>query len=429
MAVAAAHETLEGFERTEIEGLYFATTTAPYRERENAAIIATALDLRPDIRTGDFTDSLKSGTTAILSACDAVKAGSMNNVLLCSADCRLGKPASAQEMVFGDGGAALRISNSGVIANLEGSYSLTYDFPDYRRADYDKYVRAVEDRFIREEGYNKIIPQAISGLMKKYGLTAKDFNKIAYPCLNTKVYATVGKSLGFQPNQILQPLLDTIGETGSASPLILLTAMLEQAKAGDNILVASYGSGAEALFFKVTEMIDTFQNRKSLKKCLDRRTDLDNYEKYLVFRGLLPVEVGIEGSTAPTQLPLLWRDRKTILALCGSRCKRCGTPQYPPQRVCVNPKCGAVDEMEEYRFADRKAKIFSFTKDFAAAAINLPMPFGLLDFDGGGRFVFEITDCEPDSLDIGMNVEMSFRRKYSDDSRGIYGYSWKAILY
>jgi hydroxymethylglutaryl-CoA synthase len=427
MAVAAGLDCVREINQAGVSDLYFASTTSPYRERESAAIIATALDLSPNMRTADFSDSLKAGTAALLSACDSIKARSVDNILICGADCRLGKPGSAQEITFGDGAAAFVISNKGVIAGLEGSYSITCDFPDYRRSEDDKFVRTIENRFVREEGYAKFIPEAISNLMKKYRLEAKDFAKVAFPCLDARQYSTVCKNLGFQPDQIQQPLLGSIGETGVVSPLILLIAMLEEAKPGDNLLVASYGNGADALFFKVTDEITKLKDRRWLKRYLDRRAELDIYEKYLVFRNLLPVDTGYDEETAKTELPLTWRERRTILALFGSRCKHCGTPQYPPQRICVNPDCGAVDEKEDYRFSDKRAVLFSYTADHTASSVNPPLIYGLIDFDGGGRFVFELTDCERDSLKIGMPVKMSLRRKYLDKSRGIHGYFWKAI--
>ena len=249
LAIAAGIDCLKGIDREEIDGLYFATTTAPYRERESAAIISTALDLKPHIRTADFADSLKAGTSALLCACDAARSGGVSEALVCSADCRLGKPGSSQEMNFGDGAAAFLIGSDGVIASLEGSYSVSYDFPDHWRAAHDKYDRALEDRWIRDEGYNKFIPEVITGLLRKYGLEAKDFAKVAYPCLYARDHAGIGKKLGLQVEQIQEPMLATVGETGTASALMMLVAALEEAKPGDNILIASYGSGSEALWF------------------------------------------------------------------------------------------------------------------------------------------------------------------------------------
>jgi 3-hydroxy-3-methylglutaryl CoA synthase/uncharacterized OB-fold protein len=427
MAVAAGMDCLMGADRAGVDGLYFASTTFPYRERESAAIIATALDLSPNIRTADFADSLKAGTSAILSACDSVKAEGVRSILVCGSDYRLAKPGSPQEMVFGDGAAALLLGNSRVIASLEGWYSTSYDFPDYRRSEDDKFVRAVEDRFVREEGYAKFIPEAILGLLRKYELETKDFAKVAYPCLNLREHAAIGKRLGFQPSQIKEPLFTAIGESGAASPLMLLVAMLEEAKPGDNILLTSYGNGAEAVLFKVTGEIEKVRDRERLKKRLAFKKELTSYEKYLAFRGIIPVEVGSGGEVAPTQLPLTWRERRVILALYVSKCQRCGTPQYPPQRICVNPDCGAVDDMEDYRFSDKRGVVFSYTADHVASSIDPPLLYGMIDFDGGGRFVFEFTDYERDLLKVGMPVEMSLRRKYFDKPRGIHGYFWKAI--
>jgi 3-hydroxy-3-methylglutaryl CoA synthase/uncharacterized OB-fold protein len=426
MAVAAGIDCLKGETRTGIGGLYLASTTFPYREKESAAIMATALDLSPGIRTADFANSLRAGTGAILSAGDSIKAEGVGSILVCGSDYRLARPGSSQEMVFGDGAAALLLGSSGVIASLEGWHSASYDFPDYRRSEDDKFVRASEDRFIREEGYAKFIPEAILALLKKYKLEAEDIAKVAYPCLNLRQHATIGKRLGFQPEQIQEPLFTAIGEAGTASPLILLVAMLEEAKPGDNILLTSYGNGAEAILFKVTGEIEKVRDRERLKKQLALKRELASYEKYLAFRGLIPVEVGVNGEVAPTQLPLTWRERKTVLALYGSKCQRCGTPQYPPQRICVNPDCGAVDEMEDYCFSDKRGVVFSYTADHVASPIDPPLLYGLIDFDGGGRFVFEITDCERDSIKVGMPVEMSLRRKYLDEPRGIHGYFWKA---
>ncbi|MFC2060388.1 hydroxymethylglutaryl-CoA synthase family protein, partial [Chloroflexota bacterium] len=427
MAVAASLDCIESADRENIDGLYLATTTAPYRERESASIIATALDLKSGIRTADFADSLKAGTSALLLATDSVKSGGVGNILICASDCRLGKPGSSQELIFGDGAAAFLIGNDGVIASLEGSYSVSYDFPDHWRAAYDRFDRSLEERWIRDEGYTKFIPEAVTGLLKKYQLEAKDFARVIYPCLYPREYAAIGKKLGFEPGQIQEPLLATAGDSGTASPLIMLAVALDEAQPGDNILVVSYGSGSEALWFKVTEQIARKNNRIGIKGYLAARQELTSYEKYLAFRGILPVEVGFRGEVGPTQLPVAWRERRAILSLCGSRCKRCNTPQYPPGRICANPDCGAIDEIEDYRFSDKQCSLFSYTEDRLAFSLSPPQIYGMIDFEGGGRYIFDITDCTPGSLKVDMPMEMTLRRKYADEVRGIYGYSWKAM--
>ncbi|MCX5999604.1 MAG: hypothetical protein NTU41_08465 [Chloroflexi bacterium] len=178
MAVAAAIDCLQDAKRNSLDGMFLSSVTAPYKERQNAGIAATALDLRPETRTTDFTSSTKAGTAALLAGCDAVKAGSAKTLLVCASDCRVGKPGSMEEANYGDGAAAFLIGDSGVIASLEGNFSVSYDFTDRWRAEDEKFVHTAEDRWIRDEGYTKFIPQAVSGLMKKYGLAAKDVAKV-----------------------------------------------------------------------------------------------------------------------------------------------------------------------------------------------------------------------------------------------------------
>jgi len=43
---------------------------------------------------------------------------------------------------------------------------------------------------------------------------------------------------------------------------------------------------------------------------------------------------------------------------------------------------------------------------------------------GGGRYQIEMTDVDPDTVEIGGRVEMTFRRLYTAD--GIHDYFWKA---
>ncbi|MBE0415717.1 MAG: hydroxymethylglutaryl-CoA synthase family protein [Dehalococcoidia bacterium] len=426
MAVNASMDCLNGLGREKIDGLYFATSTAPFTERQCGGIIATALDLRPDIRTSDFTGSLRAATTALLSACDTIKAGSAKSIMLCAADCRLGKAGGYQEEMYGDGAAALLLGEKGVIASLEGSFSLSYDFMDHWRSEGERYSRSWEDRWIRDEGYGKFIPEAISGLMKKYNLSPKDIAKVAYPCMYTRAHTGIAKQLGFKPDQIQEHMFTTVGHAGAAYPLMILVAALEDAKPGDKILVASYGNGSEAMFFEVTKEIENVRDRKGIKRNLASKKDLPSYERFSTCREVFTIDTGGRGEElGEISASQVWRQRREFLGLVGSRCKRCGTPQYPPQHVCAKPDCGAIDEMEDYRFSDKKATIFTYTGDSLAFSPNPPATYGIVNFDGGGRFLMDFTDCDLDMLKVGLPVEMSFRMKMRD-KRGVSGYFWKA---
>jgi len=426
MAVNAGVDCLLGLDRNKIDSLHFATTTAPYRERSNAGIIATALDLKPQIRIADFADSLKAGNVALLAGCDSIAAGSESSVLVCASDCRLGPAGSFQEEMYGDGAASLLLGDKNVIASLEGSYSLSYDFVDHWRHEGERFNRIWEDRWVRDEGYGKFITEAIGGLMSKYKINPKDIAKVCYPCMYTRSHGIIGKQLGFEPDQLQDHMFTTVGLTGTANPLMLLVAALEDAKPGDKIIVASYGNGSDAMLFEVTPAIKKIKRREGIKNSLANKKDLPSYEKYVTFKQVLAIDVAGRGEEAvPSSSSILWRDRKKAIALVGTRCKRCGTPQFPPQRICVKPDCGAVDEMEEYRFSDKKGHIFTYTGDNLVYTPDPPELYGVIDFEGGGRSQFNLTDCDLDEIEVAMPIECTFRRKYYD--RGVTGYTWKAV--
>jgi len=230
------------------------------------------------------------------------------------------------------------------------------------------------------------------------------------------------------PGKIQDPLQGVIGETGTAHSLMMLIKTLEEAKPGDKLLVVSFGSGCDALFFEVTDKIKDIKGKPGVQGHLANRAELTSYQKYAVFRGMVPVDLGLRAEEDFwTRWSLVWRKRKAILGLIGSKCKKCGTPQFPPQRICVNPVCGAIDEMEDYPFSGKRGRILSYTGDMLAASSDPPEMYGTVQFDAGGRCMMNFTDCTLSDLKVGMPVSMSFRLKYYDERRDIHGYFWKAV--
>ncbi len=423
MAVAAALDCIDGFARDQIGGLFFATTTSPYQEKGCASIIAAAADLPRDTRIADFCISLRSGTIALSSALDAVNAGSADNVIVTAADCRLGAAGGESEQLFGDGAAAVMLGNSEVIASIEGSFSIANEFMDRWRSGDDVSVRSWEARFVISEGYLATMQEAISGILKKHGLSAKDINKAVFYAPDPRSHATLARSIGFEPrNQVQDPLHIMVGNAGTASALMMLVAALEESKAGDKILLANYSDGADAFILQVTEQIDKLGKRRGVKGHLGMKMMLPSYELYLEFRELIETEPPNFPEPISPSPVVMWRERKKNLALYGAKCKQCGMVQYPPQRVCIN--CQAKDDFEDYRFSDKTGRLFTYGANYLLTRDpNPPEFYSYVDMDGGGRMVLLMTDRDPAEVKIGMPVEMTFRRIYK--SAGINNYYWK----
>jgi len=429
MAVSAAVDCLKEQDRDRVEGVYFATTTPPYSLREDAGIIAAALDLKDNTRTMNFFASNKSGTAAFLAAADAINGGSLNNCIAAASDCRVGKLGGHADYSYGDAAAAFLIAKDDVIATIDGSFSTTRDFVDRRRMEGSRYEHMWEERFIRESGYKVHIPEAINGLLKQCNLNLENFSKVCYSCGFPAMHAAVAKTLKLAPEQIQDTLMETVGDSGVAQPVLMLAAALEDAKAGDKIMVVSFGQGCDAIALTVTDKIGRVQNTMSLQKGLAGKAALSSVERYLVFKNMVPVEVGIKGEEIPfTSFSVLSRNSKEILAMVGTKCTKCGTPSWPAQIVCPNPECGAIDQFEPYRMSDKTGKIFSFTTDFLAPAVDPPSSYALIDVDGGGRVICDFTDTDYSDLKVDAPVEFSFRVKNNDPRRDSVTYMWKVRL-
>jgi 3-hydroxy-3-methylglutaryl CoA synthase len=424
MSVAAAQDCM-GRNDKKIRGLYFASTTAPYKEKQSAAIIASAMDLDRMCVTADFSNSLRAGTTALKSALDAVKSGSAEQVLVTVSDYRTGAPKGRFEQLLGDGAAALAIGSSEVIADIEGIYSIFTEFTDVWRTDANSFLRSGEGRFIDDVGYLPTMEETISKLMKTYSLSPEDFSKIVFSASDHRQHADLAKKLGFEASQVQDPLFSLIGNTGTAGALIMLIGALEEANPGDRILLVNYGDGSDAFILRATQAIGGIQTKPMMKDRLARKRSID-YGTYLSWRDLVPFEVSNLPERGEPSLASRWRERRVIASLSGVKCRKCGTPQIHPigqtVRVCV--ACQSKDEFDDYKFSDKKGTLFTYSIDHLQPTKNPPGLNGVVDFDGGGRLICELTDCDLDQVKIGMPVEMTFRKL--SQGKGIVNYFWKA---
>ncbi len=424
MGVAAAQDCIRR-SSSEPKSLYFATTTGPYKEKQHAAIMATVLDLERTARTVDITNSLRGGTTSLNAALDAVQAGTSTDALVVASDCRMGAPKGRFEQLLGDSAAAVMVGSKDPIAEIESTYSIYSDFTDLWRTEADTFLRSGEGRFIEEAGYMPIMQGAISELMKRAGTVPADLSKIAFYAPDQKQHADLAKKLGFEAAQVQDPLFKSIGNTGAPGVLITFAQALLEARPNDRILVAGYGDGVDAFIFRVTERIGQMRQGSTIAEMLGRKRNID-YATYLTWRGLVPMEASNLPEREEPSLASRWRERKVIASLYGVKCTKCGTPQVHSigQNLRICTACQAKDQFEPYRFSDKRGKLFTYAIDHLQPTKNPPGVNGVVDFDGGGRFMCELTDCDPASIKIGMTVEMTFRRL--PGSENIANYFWKA---
>ncbi len=404
MAVSAAFNCLEGIDRQGVDGLFFATTTSPYVEKQCSALVAIAVDLGDEIITSDYTNCLRAGTTALGSAVDAVASGSARGIMVTAADCRLGYPRSDFEQLFGDGAAAFTIGDSQVMATMEARYSLVNEMLDLWRLPNDTFVQTWESRWVRDEGYSANMYKAVSALMKRVGLEAKDFDKVVFPALDARSHRQLAQKLGFDvKTQVQDPMLTTVGNTGTPHPLIMLALALDEAKPGDRILLGAYGDGVDILILRVTDEIERVRSKQRVKKYLESKMTVPSYERYLSYRGLLETVPGEPFRLFPSAT-VSWRERDSAIRCHGSRCKGCGTVAHPIQRVCIN--CRSKDDFDEVRLSDKRGKVFTFSLDNLAGRSDDPTIVQTVvesELDSA-RIYCLMTDCIPSEVKVDMPV-------------------------
>ncbi|PKB71104.1 MAG: hypothetical protein BZY87_07200 [SAR202 cluster bacterium Io17-Chloro-G6] len=424
MAVAAGIDCLSGHDRQEIDGLLFATTTPPYAEKQCASIIATALDLRRDIFTADITDVLRAGTTALKSALDSVAAGSAKKVLVVASDNRQGAPRGEAERNLGDGAVAFVVSGEDLIAEQAGFYTISENMMDTWRSASDQFVRSWEDRFAIEEGLERILGEAIPGFMAKEGVAVKDVAKLALYSPDARRHSQLARQLGFQPEQVQDPLFGRLGNTGAAFPLMLLAGALENCAPDQLLLTVSYGDGSDVLGFRTTSKIGDARSSIGVSGYLDSGQMLDSYETYAKWRDVWLTDSSSRRPQAQSpSVTALWRESDQNIRFYGDVCNQCGYVQYPPQRVCV--ECQTRDDSTPIRLSDQPGTVFTYSLDYLAGTVDTPLAIVVVDFDPGGRVLCMMTDRETSEVQIGLPVEMSFRKLRVVN--GIHNYYWKAV--
>ena len=211
----------------------------------NAGIIAEALNLKPNVNAQDLTASQRAATSGLITALQMARGGA-GPVLVVAAEKRRTRTASPLELQAGDGAAALLVGTGPVVAKLVAHASRTVDFVDHFRGEGFEFDYTWEERWIRDEGYNKIVPAALADLFKATDVKPADIAHFAMPCVLARVAAGIAKKAGM-PEQAVRDNLHTVcGETGAAHPLVMLAHALEDAKPGDKILVVGFGQGCDA---------------------------------------------------------------------------------------------------------------------------------------------------------------------------------------
>lgn len=403
MAVEAARELAVP------AGLWWASSSPPYLDKTNAAAIHAALLLPAHVPAADLIGTARSTFAGIRAACSA-------GGLVAAGDVRVGKPGSLDEKSGGDGAAAVLFGDGDVIATVLGVASETRELLDRWRDPQRVAGEQWEERF-GFEVYAELVRSVAARLLDDAGVPEADH------VIVTSGNPGITKRSGALVKGVLSSGGSPIGFSGAADPLLGLAAVLDDAGPGETILVLSAVDGCDGLLLRTTDLLPERRAKRPIARQLESGRDV-RYATYLSWRGLLERELPRRPEPDRPAGPPSYRAGEWKFGLAGSRCTSCGFLHLPPLRVCRG--CSAVDAMESVSVADLSGAVATYTIDRLAFSPSPPVVDVVVDFDGGGRTTLEVADADPETITVGTEVELAFRRMFT--AGAVHNYFWKAVV-
>ena len=406
MAVAAARDCLKGIDRATVGGLYFASTTAPYREKQTAALIAAVLGLPPEAITMDFAGSLRSGTNALKAALDAVASGS-----------RREHPGRGRRYAAGVPGrtrrdelrrrrrCALGQRATTCLAEVKQFDTAYYEIQDTWRSDKDTFVRSAEDRFAMDEGYAQRHERERVRRCSRSTVSRRPISPRWRSTPPTRASSSaIAKKLGFdEKTQVADVLHAGVGDTGCA--------------------LSSHepGGGAGAGRSRREDPAGQLRQRLRCRRSGDHRPDRIASTTGEASRRHLA------SKSADAQLQAVSALARTG-AHAAARPPAAGGPHALAGGAVAGSALGDAahrHQVHEVRHAAVPAptglraratprtrwspttswtyrrRSFSFSHDYVMQTLDPPVTVTFVDFEGGGRMMCDMTDRDPAAVEVG----------------------------
>jgi hydroxymethylglutaryl-CoA synthase len=294
IAVEAGRNALAraGIAPNKLGALYVGSESHPYAVKPTATIVAEALGATPNLTAADLEFACKAGTAGVQMCMGMVASKMIDYGMSIGSDTAQGRPGDALEYSAGSGGAAMIVGpDKESVATIDATFSFTTDTPDFWRrqgADYPSHG----GRFTGAPAYFKHVTSATKGLLEKTGYKLDEFNYVVFHQPNAKFPLEVAKKLGIPADKLKAGLLTpVVGNSYSGASMVGLSAVLDEAKPGNRILVTSFGSGAgsDSFALTVTDNITAKRGKAPTTKSYIDNKKYINYSTYIKFRKKLKV--------------------------------------------------------------------------------------------------------------------------------------------
>ena len=389
--------------------IWFSTVAIPYLDKTNATTLHAALRLGTDVGAYDALGSVKSTIGALRAG--LADAGA---TLVVGSDLRNGLPGSGDEANGGDGAAAVLVGSDAdgeVVAELIGRGVATEEFLDRWRTPGDVRSKLWEERF-GETRYAALAPTALAAALAQAEVEPAGVDHLIVTGTHDRANTNVGRSLGAPSAALVDSLAATVGNTGAASPLLLLASALERAQPDQIVALVVLADGVEVFVFRTTAALTAYVPHRTVAAQVADGGSI-TYGKFLGWRGQLTVEPPRRPEPPRPSATASGRSRDWKFGFVGS-VDGAGEVHMPPAQL----------DTERRAMADALGTIVTYTIDKLSYSLNPPVVFAVVDFEGGGRLPIELTDVDASEVEIGGKVEMTFRKLFTSD--GVHNYFWKA---
>ncbi|UCD72725.1 MAG: Zn-ribbon domain-containing OB-fold protein [Candidatus Bathyarchaeota archaeon] len=120
-----------------------------------------------------------------------------------------------------------------------------------------------------------------------------------------------------------------------------------------------------------------------------------------------------------------WRKYKERYLLLGMKCDTCGNIRFPLGNVC--PNCRRAGKIKPIQLSG-KGKVYSYTVIRSAPEgfeVFTPYVIAVVELEEGVRITSQVVDCKPEDVQIGMPVEVCFRKIREEGKEGVICYGFK----
>lgn len=287
MGVEASLMALQraGLKPAKIGAVLVGSESHPYAVKPSGTIIGEVLGVGREYFCADLQFACKAATAGMQMTAAFLEAGLIDYGLVIGADKAQSQPGDALEYTAASGAAAFILGrkSSQFLAQIEYTSSFSSDTPDFWRRDGQKYPSHA-GRFTGEPGYFYQVIEGTKLFLKKTKTKPGDYDYAVFHMPNGKFPLKAARELGFQQEQIeLGLIVEIIGNPYSASSLLGLAHVFDQAKIGKRILLTSYGSGAGSDTLSLVTKNPLLEKRKKGKTLatLINQTEEIVYSNYL----------------------------------------------------------------------------------------------------------------------------------------------------